>query len=240
MKIAWSGLADKKYWEYIAKFCVPSWNQLLGDKYVVTDDMSLPITGVTLIDYNSIENKNSRFLAGSKKVHNFWRKMQSQVWAVKTLTDYDFVILLDTDIEAIEFNTEEFYRIIDNFKKSGLVWATGRSQRQGHDSGFIIFNMAHPDKDMLISKYENIWESGNIVNLPKAYDGDAVESLLLEHESYKVYNVDCGKGLHHYQGLNIVHWGSKEPKQLRSTANSGKDLLKEKLENLIIKKFKDV
>jgi hypothetical protein len=239
MNIAWAGLADKKYYEYIAKYCLPSWGNLPGEKFLVTDDISLPIDYLQLIDYNSIENKNSKFLAGSKKVHGFWRKMQSQVWAVKNLQSYDFVVLLDTDIEIIEFNNSEFERILNEFKESNLVWATGRSQRRGHDSGFIIFNMKHSDRIPLINAYENIWESGEIASLNKAYDGNAVEQLLETTPSYKIKNNDCGKGLHHYKELGMVHWGSKEPKEQRSNAASGKELLEQRLSNIVIKKFKN-
>jgi hypothetical protein len=238
MKIAWSGLADKKYYEYIARYCLPSWSKLPGEVYLVTDDITLPINSCNLIDYNSIENKNSKFLAGSKKVHNFWRKMQSQVWAIKNLIQYDYVVLLDTDIEVINFDSEMFKTIIEEFSESGLVWATGQSQRRGHDSGFIIFNMKHPDRIPLIDAYENIWESGEIVNLNKAYDGNAVEQLLETTPSYKIKNNDCGKGLHVYN-LGLVHWGSKEPKLMRANTANGEELVNSILAKRPIKTFKN-
>lgn len=238
MNIAWSGLADNNYWELIAKYCVPSWNKLPGDRYIVTDDITIPVTSAKIIDYNSIENKNSKFLAGSKKVHNFWRKMQSQVWAVRNLTQYDYVVLLDTDIEIVNFDHKLFETIIQEFTESGLVWATGRSQRGGHDSGFIIFNMKHPDRIPLINTYENIWESGEIVNLNKAYDGNAVESLLETNKSYKIKNNDCGSGLHIYD-LGPVHYGSKIPKATRTVSNSGEEMVTNWLKEHPIKKFKN-
>lgn len=238
MKIAWSGLADKKYYEYIAKYCLPSWGNLPGDVYLVTDDVTLPVKGMTVVDYNSIENKESKFLAGSKKVHNFWRKMQSQVWAIKNLTQYDYVVLLDTDIEVFNFNNEMFAEIINDFEQSGLVWATGRSQRGGHDSGFIIFNMSHAARLPLINTYENIWESGEIEGLDKAYDGNAVEMLLETTPSLKIKNNDYGKGLHIYD-VGVVHWGSKEPKADRAAAKSGVELVNARMAAITPKVFKN-
>jgi hypothetical protein len=51
----------------------------------------------------------------NKKQLNFWRKMQSQVWAIQNLTEYDFVFLLDTDVEILDFDQEYFDNVIKNF-----------------------------------------------------------------------------------------------------------------------------
>lgn len=229
MNIAWAGLVDQKYWDYIAKCCVPSWTNLPGDKYLITDNLSLPVSSeFTLVDYNTVENKNSVFNASSKKVDNFWKKMQSQVWAVRNLTKYDWVVLFDTDIEVLSFNHQMFETILEEISASNYVWATGESQRKGHDSGFIVVNMRHPDLQALFDSYENIWESGKIFELEKAYDGNAVEHLLLTNPSIKIRNIDCGKGMHLYD-LGPVHWGSKEPKEQRREARNGEDVVRQRL-----------
>jgi hypothetical protein len=240
MNIAWSGLADEKYWEYIAKFCVPSWKKLPGDKYIITDSDQLNLSYAKIIKQENVLNNNAKFLkmSDNKKQGNFWRKMQSQVWALRNLKQYDWLVLLDTDVEILDFDQDKFYEEIENLKKSNLIWATGQSQLRKLDAGHIIINMRHPQLADLTNHYENIWETGNIFKLNRPYDGDAVESMFSIYPSYRLKNRDYGKGLHLYD-FGTVHWGSKEPKSLRNTWNGdGKNLVEKRLSEIVIKKYK--
>ena len=240
MKLIWSGLADNAYYEYIAKYCLPSWTKLPGEKYIIHDSNSININGLEIVSWNKVPNQKSKFLSLTTKSKplNFWRKMQSQVWAIRNLKNCDFLILLDTDIEILDFNIELFYKELECFKESNLVWATGESNRRGHDSGFIVLNMNHPNLEELTNYYENIWESGRILELEKWYDGHAVESMFEKYPSYKIKNRDYGSGLHVYE-LGIVHYGSKIPKQLRADwKGDGKSLVEKRLSEIAIKKYK--
>jgi len=240
MNIAWSGLADEKYWEYIAKFCVPSWKKLPGDKYIITDSDQLNLSYAKIIKQENVLNKNAKFLkmSDNKKQGNFWRKMQSQVWALRNLKQYDWLVLLDTDVEILDFDQDKFYEEIENLKKSNLIWATGQSQLRKLDAGHIIINMRHPQLTDLTNHYENIWETGDIFKLNRPYDGDAVESMFSIYPSHRLKNRDYGKGLHLYD-FGTVHWGSKEPKSLRNTwPGDGKSLVEKRLSEIVIKKYK--
>jgi hypothetical protein len=242
-KLTWSGLADDNYFNVIAKYCLPSWIILPGNKNIVSDSNVINISGISVTGWDLVENKNSNFLKTnpSKKTWNFWRKMQSQVWAAKNFKkENDFVILLDTDIEITNFNFEKFELELDNFLESNLPWATGRSQSRLHDSGFIILNARHPMFDELIDHYENIWENGTIHTLEKGYDGNAVESMFEKYPSYKIMNTDYGRGLHVYD-LGLVHYGSKLPKALRAEnpTKSGKELVEIYTKNIVVKKYKN-
>lgn len=241
MKIIWSGLADAKYYEYIAKYCLPSWTKLPGKKYVVHDSNKINIKGIEITPWESIVNNDANFLklTARKKSLNFWRKMQSQVWAVRNLKDCDFVVLLDTDIEVLDFNQDLFEQELTNFKESGHVWATGRSQSRLHDSGFIVFDTSHPQLNEVIDHYENIWESGDIFKLSKSYDGNAVESMFEKYPSYKIMNTDFGKGLHIYD-VGVVHYGSKIPKAMRAECTGdAKTMLDEYTKDIIVKRYKE-
>jgi hypothetical protein len=240
-KINWSGLADENYWKYIAQYCVPSWTNLPGEKYIISDSKKINISKINIIDWDKVPNVDAKFLKLTDRLKplNFWRKMQSQVWAIRNLTDCNFLVLLDTDIEILDFNEEMFSIEIDNLVNSNLIWATGESNRSGHDSGFIILNMAHPQLKDLTDYYENIWESGNIFKLAKWYDGHAVESMFEKYPSYKIRNRDYGSGLHVYN-LGLVHYGSKLPKQLRAEwKGDGKSLVDKRLSEITIKKYKN-
>lgn len=237
-KVIWSGLADKKYWEYIAKYCVPSWTTLPGHKQIINDGSKIKLKGIEIIDWKDVPNKNAKFVSGSKKQDGFWRKMQSQVWALKTFKNYDWVVLLDTDVEILNFNQELFLEILQNTQEGNFMWATGESQKRKLDAGHIIVNMKHPSLPEFIKEYEDIWESGKIFDLRKAYDGDAVQSLLEKYPSYKIKNRDYGQGLHLYE-LGTVHWGSKEPKALRAAwTDSGQSLVEKRLLEIEIKNYK--
>lgn len=239
-KIIWSGLADKNYYDVIAQYCLPSWSKLIGDKYIVHDDNIINIPDLNIINSEKVENKESKFFKSGprKKAWNFWRKMQSQVWAIRNLTDCNFLVLLDTDIEVLDFDIHAFEEMLTKFKESNLIWATGQSNRRGHDSGFIILNMAHPKLKELTDYYENIWESEEIYNLDKPYDGHAVESMFEKYPSFKVGNIDYGSGFHVYD-LGFVHYGSKIPKALRKEMKvSGQEIVEHYTKDRIPKKVK--
>jgi hypothetical protein len=131
------------------------------------------------------------------------------------LRQYDFVVLLDTDVEIVKFNQDIFEQILSGLIESKHIWATGESQLKKLDAGHIIVNMSDSRLDQLLYDYENIWESKKIFELNRAFDGDAVESLFEQYPSYKIKNKDQGGGLHTYT-LGTVHYGSKIPKKIRS------------------------
>jgi hypothetical protein len=240
-KINWSGLADENYWKYIAQFCVPSWPVLPGEKYIVTNSETIKIPGINIVDWSIVPDNNANFLKLSKKLKtlNFWRKMQSQVWALKNLIDCDILILLDTDVEIINFNEEKFEKCLDEFISSGLIWATGESQQRKLDAGHIFINTKHPDLTKLIHDYEDYWNSGKIFTLAKSYDGHVVEDMFKEYSSFKIKNRDYGSGMHVYD-IGTVHWGSKEPKLLRAEwKGDGKSLVDKRLSEIEIKKYKN-
>jgi len=238
MNIAWSGLADAKYYEFIAKYCLPSWQQLPGDKYVICDDDVIDIPNIEIVQWNNVYNQGTLFreFCNRTKPVNFWRKMQSQVWALRNLRQYDFVVLLDTDVEIVKFNQDVFEQVLSGLIESKHIWATGESQLKKLDAGHIIVNMSDSRLDQLLYDYENIWESKKIFEFDRAYDGDAVESLFEKYPSYKIKNKDQGGGLHTY-ALGTVHYGSKIPKKIRSLwTGSTEDMISEMIkdkENLL-------
>ena len=242
MKIKWSGLADEIYYNHIAQYCLPSWKKLPGKKYIVHNSNTIKEKHLDIINWNTIANYDSKYWVtynnGKKKTNSFWKKMQSQVWAVRNIKKCDVLVLLDTDIEVLDFDIEKFNNMLKDFLSTDYIWATGQSQRRGHDSGFIIFNMNHPKLHELIDYYENIWNSGEIFNLKKSYDGHAVESMFELYPSYKIPNTDYGSGFHVYD-LGFVHYGSKIPKKLRQTSNqTGQQIVDNYIKDKTLKTYK--
>ena len=219
-KIAWVGLADKKYWEYIAQYCVPSWEKLPGDKFIITDDLTMCSNDFAkLIDLNEVKNHNAQFLNNkvSKKTVNFWKKMQTQRWAVSELKDYDFVILTDTDIEILDFDLDKFYSGLKNIRNTDKLWGVGFKKDffdDSVDSGFIVVNMCYKDVDTAFEDYENYWESGKVFDLKKSYDGNVIGKMIFEYPTSYFYTKGYGDG-HFVYDLGMIHWGGKLPKQIR-------------------------
>jgi hypothetical protein len=233
MNIAWSGLADAKYYEHIAKYCLPSWTKLPGDKYVVCDNNVIDIPSIEIVKWNDIYNQKNKFteFCNRTKPVNFWRKMQSQVWALTALKNYDWVVLLDTDVEILDFDILEFDNILKGILADNYIWATGESQLKKLDAGHIVVNMKHPKLTQLIYEYEDIWESKKIFSLFRAYDGEALESMFVKYPSFKIKNTDHGGGLHTYK-MGTVHYGSKIPKELRSIwKGTSQDLISEMIKD---------
>jgi len=155
--------------------------------------------------------------------------MQSQIWALKNLRNYDWVILLDTDVEVFNFDHEEFENIIKAVVDTGVIWATGQSQKNKLDAGHVVVNMRDQRLDQLMYDYENIWESGDIFKLRRFYDGEALDSLIKsKYPSHKIENIDHGGGLHTYK-LGTVHYGSKIPKILRTLWDGNNNHLVEQM-----------
>ena len=230
-KIAWAGLTDSVYWDIIASCCVPSWNTLPGDKYLICDFEHC--NGFTMVNSNILDNPNSNFLkvySKSQKQNMFWRKMRSQTWAIRNLKSYNCIVLLDTDIEVYDFNQDQFDQHISNFLKSGCVWGLGNSQINHIDPGMIFINPIHPLLSDLIYEYENMWESGEILKLPKPYDGDVVVELVKKYPFYEISNWDYDQGQHNYN-FGFYHWGSKESKPIRKNLTDSKQFIHEKIAN---------
>lgn len=225
MNTAWVTIADYQYYHHIAKLCLPSWDKLPGEKFLITDLTETDLPHMTTIAWDSVKNHNSVFLKNCKsnKAYNFWKKMQAQNWALCNLTGYDFVVLMDSDIESYNFDPGQFENILWSMRQQGLMWAT--SHRMNHilskesmvlDAGIIIFDLANPNLRSWRNAYQQIWESGAIYYLPHPYDGDAVICMMRHHPSLRFGFYTIGKGQNFYP-MGFMHWGSGVGKQRRRT-----------------------
>jgi hypothetical protein len=233
MNIAWSGLSDYNYWTHIASLCVPSWKNLPGDKFLITDEKKFLIDGVSLIDWNDVANVDLGFpvnFSQGKKQTNFWRKMKSQIWAIKNLKKYDWVILLDADIEIYKFDDLLLEKILLGIKEKNVLWSVGKSL-EGVDAGFIIIDMAHNHLDNFFKEYEAFWEEGHILNLKNAYDGNVIEEMTKKYEPIFVPNIKIGPGQYYYE-VGLYHWGSKDSKPIRKNLINSSEYIMERLKKI--------
>lgn len=239
-QIAWSGLSDYNYWNNIAGLCVPSWKDLPGDKFLVTDKIDLTVEGISLIDWQQVGDNYSGFptkFSQGKKQTNFWRKMKSQIWAIKNLKKYDWVVLLDTDIEVHKFNNLILENILSDIRKQNKLWSVGCSN-EGVDAGFIIVDMQNNQVDDFFKEYENFWEEGHILKLKNGYDGDVVEEMTHRYEPLFVYNINTDYGQYFYD-VGLYHWGSKISKPIRRSLSNSFEYINEKIDFYEKNRFSD-
>lgn len=222
LSIAFVGVSDQHYYEHIAKYCLPSWETLPGDKFLITDLLDVREHFFKIVNLDKILNLESNFIKNfqsSKKVYNFWKKMQSQCWAIKNLKTYDWVVLLDTDVENINFDEKMFDEHLEKIKENNQLWGIGFKRNlfnDSIDSGVIIVNMLHPDVDVAFDEYETFWNQGKIYDLKKAYDGNVMVEMLKKYTATYILTTGYGHGRFLYD-VGIMHWGGKEPKEFRKS-----------------------
>lgn len=225
-----AGMCDKNYWEHIAKYCVPSWKMFPYDRVIISDDKDIVskdfatvLDQETFIDYNS--NFNTKYCKKIKPF-TFWKKMQGQVHAIKTYKNtHDWLLFLDTDIELFDFNKELFDIEFEKLKQSNNIWTIGNYNLGGPDVGVIVFNLKHPNIDKLLDDYVNVWESGKILELGKAYDGEAVLYTTNKYPCNKLEMSHYINGLHIYDN-GLCHWCGKSAKVIRQRIDCGKTYIK--------------
>lgn len=224
-----AGLCDINYYNYIGKWCLPTWKNVDCDKILLTDDIDFVNEhSIKSIQYDDVINFQCNFitnLCNKRKPINFWKKMQCQIWTFKRYQkEYDFILFLDADIEIVNFNQEIFKEIISKFKSQNNVWALGMSNDNGLDAGVFMINCKHPNLDDLIFDYEQVWESGKILELHRPYDGEAVAYTCKKYQHSIITNKNLGKGQHFYNWGGF-HWGGKESKLFRSTLQNSKEYI---------------
>jgi hypothetical protein len=227
MKIAWITLADKSYYKNYAEKLLPSWNVLPGDKFLVTDFNPI-IEHFSIVDWNTINDPLSKFInqfSKSKKENNFWRKMLTQTWAVNNLQPYDILVLLDSDIEVTSFNETQFFKEINLLKENDVLWSIGLKSSEdilkyknkvvtepSIDSGFIIVNNTHSNKDITFNEYKDFWETGKIRNLKKAADGEVMSEMIKKYNCNFLKTKMTGPGQIVYD-IGFYHYAGKKNKE---------------------------
>lgn len=233
-KIAFLGLCDQQYYDHIGKYCLPSWESLPGDKFLITDILDIKEDFLKIIDLTNVLDLESNFIKKfqtSKKVYNFWKKMQSQCWAIKNFKKYDWVVLLDTDIENINFDKVMFDQYLEKIKKNNQLWGIGFKRNMfddSIDSGFIVVNMLHRDVDVAFKEYENFWNQGKIYDLKKAYDGNVMWEMIKKFPGEYFLTTSYGQGRFIYD-IGLIHWGGGEPKEFRKSLIDSKKYVLELL-----------
>ena len=246
MNIAWCGVADNHYWNRIARYCVPSWRDLPGTVFCINEQKAQATNGMISISYQRAIDTECKFrsIADGAKIVNFWKKMRSQIWALDNLAWADVIVMLDTDIEAVNFDQDRFYHAAQEFLESRQLWATSHragceitNNRPYIDSGVVFFNPQHPDAREWRKNYEAIWNSGAIWHLPAPYDGDAVVCMLRLYPSFRINHLNINKGCNLY-AWGMTHWGSVS-KQWRKTAKPREvhDLVDQPLQQFAAREF---
>lgn len=155
---------------------IRSWHNLPGRKILFFDGkFPTDIPFIELIDYWSVIDKNNNWFTKkqSKKIVRLSYKAWIIHWALKNL-NCERLIFIDADITANKDLPENLISNHDNLwstlcfnYSANHDWA-----EYGHqvESGLQIFNKTHKDIDKFADKYISYYTTGEVYNLPRAYD----------------------------------------------------------------------
>lgn len=181
--ITWVTSLSREYWEYCAKYTMPTWSRLPGDVVVVWDDkpIDFPIGRAYNFwkDVASLEDPWIKEGMGGTKADRFWKKSRVQVWAARKFKG--IVIWIDADIAVT--NSISRPRALELLHPGKNVWGTldcgsDHPQKYDHiDTGIVSFNSRHQEFDKFIKEYSLMWYNGNIFECRQPYDHYAVTML---------------------------------------------------------------
>jgi hypothetical protein len=149
--------------------------------------------------------------------------MQTQLWAVKNLK-YDFIILIDADIEVVDYSFHTFNQELSKLKENNIPWAVGLKPKEDIekfkkkttlgpdiDSGMIVVNTAHKSIEEIFTAYEQFWETGSIHELKKAADGEVIFELIKKYPCNFLTTKMLGPGKILYE-FGLFHHAGKSNK----------------------------
>lgn len=109
----------------------------------------------------------------------FSHKVEAQIRAVKEFHgSADYLIWLDADVEELQKPTEEYIQSLLPLKRPAQTYTDtsdclsylGRGDSYHPETGFIAYDLNHPQLYQLILRLEEVYLSGEIFTLPEWHD----------------------------------------------------------------------
>lgn len=179
MNITWiSSISSIRFPTYRA--AIKTWKDLPGNKVLLMDGDQEQIPGINVVDFWSVIDKNCNWLKEIRftKAHRFWFKGSSLYYALKNFKS-DYVIWIDADVFVKKTIDKEFLDIGEHLF-STMYFKSNNPEKPEYvaETGLQIFNMHHKDIQRYADEYYNFWESLEILNLYRAYDGYVTGELI--------------------------------------------------------------
>lgn len=152
----------------------------------------------------------------SKKESYLWNavkfsfKVSCITHAVKTYTDYDYVIWLDDDTYTFRSIPKSF--VTDICPSDTLVTYLGRENDRGSDKypecGLVCYNINHPLTQNFVQEWENLYTSDKIFELLEWHDSYVfwyMTKIYRQKLQAKVHDIGYAKGVKgHHVFVNSV------------------------------------
>jgi len=178
--ITWVTSLSREYYEYCAKFTMPTWARLPGDVVIVWDDKPIDLGFGKIFnfwkDVASPEDPWIKEGMGGTKADRFWKKSRVQVWAARRFKG--LVVWIDADIAATKPLTRT--RAIELLHPGKNAWTSLDAGEDWPDrgdcpidTGIVAFNSRHIEFEKFIKDYSLTWYNGDIFRIPQAYDHHA-------------------------------------------------------------------
>jgi hypothetical protein len=193
--ITWISTIDADKYNAHYRNAIDTWHLLPGRKILFLDGESEVIPEIEVIDFwKTIDKDLSIWLSKPrpKKAHRFWFKGHTIYHALKEKYS-KYVIWLDADVLVEKSPTIEMLDIgnypfaMMEFKHS--LYPEGHLLGRAIESGLQIFNTSHSDIDKIRDDYYNYWESGEIFDLYKPYDGWVSTAISKKYNFLNLVNV---------------------------------------------------
>lgn len=227
--IVWVTGFDETYYKLVFDRVRSTWDLLSGDKRFYLDqpiaDLSSANTRLSNIDLAGCPN----YLSG--KETKFWRKSRSIIQAIKeSRAHYDYCVWIDADVRVLKSpaGADIFPAADQLFSVNNKIISNPPTREQklqdiylvdlGIDTGFLAFNLKHPDLDKFLDLYEKYWHTDAMRQMIRKYDTYALMDIV-DHHNIAYRNLWRGTNTagKHYCGFEdseleqyfYHHWGKK-------------------------------
>jgi hypothetical protein len=177
-----SSISNKLFKTY--KNAIDTWYLLPGEKILLMDGGLETINEVTVKDFWNLIGRDYNWLKEPRptKANRFWFKGMSLYYALKNFKT-DYVVWIDADVFV---SSEIDIKLLDigNNLFSTMYFKSYNSEKPAYvaETGLQIFNMHHKDIEKYADEYFNYWESLEILNLYRAYDGYVTGALVPKYD----------------------------------------------------------
>jgi hypothetical protein len=184
-----STFSDAGYYDYAKHFVESCIKNIKNISVVIYKDnvdlqdtahvkfLNLESTCPDLVEFKK-RNSNKTFKDFRFDGVRFSHKVYATIHAAQE-TDLDYLIWLDADTEI--YDTVDPTYFLKFLPKGKFVGYVGRDTAS--ETGFLIFDMRHPEANNFFDRYEWYYNSDEIYNLPEFHDGFIFDVIRKEFES---------------------------------------------------------
>ena len=200
---------------------------LYKDNIELTDQKNVSFTNLEEVCPNLVEfkqrNKSKSFKDFRWDAVRFAHKVYETIHASRE-TDLDYLIWLDADTEI--YDTVDPTYFLKFLPKGKFVGYIGRDTAS--ETGFLIFDMKHPEASNFFARYEWYYNSDKLYSLSECHDGFVFDVVRKEFEldnkisSYSVSPPNITK--HHFnaafEGYMLHYKGGRKDKREEQIAKA--------------------